>query len=85
MTDPVAAAVAAAREVFAVAYDPETFLVDEVATDALRRAHRARRLEHARPYGEFIAEWVQRRPPDQVLKYFGAWPSGAPNREVVRI
>ncbi len=74
-----------AREVFAVAFDPETLIVDEAATAELRRAQRARRLQHARPFSEFIAEWEQRRPPEQVLKYFGEWPSGAPNRAVVRI
>ena len=37
-----------AREVFAVAYDPETLIVDEAATAELRRAHRARRSA-ARP------------------------------------
>jgi hypothetical protein len=68
-----------------VVYDPETLIVDEAATDELRRSHRARRLQNARPYAEFIADWVERRPPEQVLKYFGEWPSGAPNRAVVRI
>ena len=68
-----------------VAYDPETLLVDERATGRCARAHRARRLEHGRPYAEFAAEWEQRRPPEDVLKYFGEWPSGAPNRDVVRI
>jgi acetophenone carboxylase len=74
-----------AREVYAVAYDPESLIVDEAVTGELRRAHRARRLENGRPYAEFIADWEQRRPPEQVLKYFGEWPSGAPNRAVVRI
>jgi acetophenone carboxylase len=71
--------------VFAVVYDPETLIVEEAATDELRRAHRERRLKHARPYAEFVADWEQRLPPEQVLKYFGEWPSGAPNRAVVRI
>jgi N-methylhydantoinase B/oxoprolinase/acetone carboxylase alpha subunit len=75
----------AAREVFAVAYDGETLMVDDKGTSELRREHRARRLERARPYAEFIADWEQRRPPDEVLKYFGEWPSGAANRKVVRI
>jgi acetophenone carboxylase len=74
-----------AREVFAVVYDPETLIVDQAATAEVRRAHRARRLQNARPYAEFIAEWEQRRPGEQVLKYFGEWPTGAPNRAVVRI
>jgi acetophenone carboxylase len=74
-----------ARHVFAVAYDPQTLLVDDRGTAELRSEHRARRLAHARPYAEFIAAWDQRRPPEAVLKYFGEWPSGAPSRQVVRI
>ncbi|HEX6021723.1 MAG TPA: hydantoinase B/oxoprolinase family protein [Solirubrobacter sp.] len=74
-----------ARNVFCVAYDAETLIVDEEGTRALRDAHRKRRLESGRPYAEFVAEWEQRLPPEQVLKYFGEWPSGTPNRTVVRI
>jgi acetophenone carboxylase len=74
-----------AREVFAVVYDPETLIVDEAGTRALRDAHRARRLQHARPYTEFLTDWETRRPPEDALKYFGEWPSGALNRSVVRI
>jgi acetophenone carboxylase len=74
-----------AREVFGVVYDPETLLINEAATRERRQEHRDRRLAQARPYGEFIAAWERRRPPEAVLKYFGEWPSGAPNRPVVRI
>jgi acetophenone carboxylase len=74
-----------AREVYAVVYDPDTLIADDEATRAARERVRVERLERGRPYDEFVAEWEQRRPPDQVLKYFGEWPSGAPNREVVRI
>ncbi len=75
----------AAREVFAVAYDTESLIVDEEATRGLRAEHRSRRLQRGRPYAEFAAEWARRRPPEDALKYFGEWPSGAPNRDVVRI
>ena len=74
-----------AREVFGVLYDTESLIVDEDATRDARQAHRARRLERGRPYAEFIADWERRLPPDDALKYFGEWPSGAPNRDVVRI
>ena len=74
-----------AREVFAVRYDSETLLIDGPATEKLRGEHRARRLAQGRPYAEFAAEWEQRRAPEAVLKYFGEWPSGKPNRQVVRI
>ena len=68
-----------ARNVFCVAYDAETLIVDEEGTRALRAEHRKRRLSSGRPYAEFAAEWEERRPPEQVLKYFGEWPflSGA--------
>ncbi len=74
-----------AREVFGVVYDLETMLVDEEQTRIRREQHRTRRLANARPYAEFIADWEQRRPPDAVLKYFGEWPSGRPNRHVLRV
>jgi N-methylhydantoinase B/oxoprolinase/acetone carboxylase alpha subunit len=74
-----------ARKVCCVAYDPETLIVDQEGTRALRQEHRERRLSQGRPYAEFAAEWEERLPPEQVLKYFGEWPSGAPNRTVVRI
>lgn len=74
-----------ATEVYAVVYDPATLIPDEPATEAARERVRARRLEAGRPYDEFVTDWEPRRPPPQALKYFGEWPSGAPNREVVRI
>ena len=74
-----------ARNVFCVAYDPETLIVDEEGTRALRDAQREKRRSEAKPYDEFVAEWETGVPPEQVLKYFGEWPSGAPNRTVVRI
>jgi N-methylhydantoinase B/oxoprolinase/acetone carboxylase alpha subunit len=74
-----------ARNVYCVEYDPETLIVDEEATRRSRDGHRQRRLAQGRPYAEFAEEWEQRRPPEQVLKYFGEWPSGRPNRDVVRI
>jgi N-methylhydantoinase B/oxoprolinase/acetone carboxylase alpha subunit len=74
-----------ARNVYRVAYDEETLILDESGTRDLRAAERERRLSEGRPYAEFVADWEQRRPPDQVLKYFGEWPSGRPNRDIVRI
>jgi N-methylhydantoinase B/oxoprolinase/acetone carboxylase alpha subunit len=74
-----------ARNVYCVEYDEETLIVDEEATRRARDEHRQRRLTEGRPYAEFAAEWEQRRPPEQVLKYFGEWPSARPNRDVVRI
>ena len=75
-----------AREVFAVVYDPETLICRRgrprpSCAGAPGAAARARRgpTPSSSPIG------CSGGPPEQVLKYFGEWPSGAPNRAVVRI
>lgn len=74
-----------AREVCKVAYEVATLMVDAAATEALRSAERVDRLRRGRPYAEFLADWQERRPPDEALDFFGKWPSGEKNREIVRI
>ncbi len=74
-----------AANVYRIVYDPETLIADLDATRRAREEQRARRLEHGRPFAEFIADWERRRPPDDAIRYFGAWPSGEPNRDVVRV
>jgi acetophenone carboxylase len=74
-----------AREVWKVVFDDATLVVDAEATEALRRAERLERVARGRPYDEFVAEWSQRQPPQEVLEYFGAWPSGEKTREIIRI
>lgn len=75
----------AAREVWKVAFDTRTLTVDQAATDDLRRAEREARIERGQPYDKFIAEWNRHKPPESVLEYFGAWPSGEKIREIIRI
>jgi N-methylhydantoinase B/oxoprolinase/acetone carboxylase alpha subunit len=74
-----------ARDVYRVVFDPETLLLDEEATRQARAAERQARARRGRPYAEFIERWSARRPPEEILAYYGEWPSAAPNREVVRI
>jgi acetophenone carboxylase len=74
-----------AREVYHVAFDEQTMLLDVEGTRLAREAARQERRRRARPYAEFAAEWGTRRPPEEILTYYGEWPSAAPNREVVRI
>jgi hypothetical protein len=61
-----------AREIFAVAVDPVTFILDVDATDALRAEARAARLERGKPYAEFVEGFVTPEPPKDLL-YYGAW------------
>lgn len=76
---------ATAVRVYRVVLDPETLTVDETATSAARAEERRARLARAKPYAEFVAAWAQKRPHPQALKFFGTWPEGKPNRQVIRI
>jgi acetophenone carboxylase len=76
---------ATATRVYKVVLDPETLTVDEAATLEARTAERKARLARAKPYHAFVAEWSQKRPHPQALKFFGSWPDAKPNREVIRI
>jgi N-methylhydantoinase B/oxoprolinase/acetone carboxylase alpha subunit len=74
-----------AREIYRVAYDPETLKVDAEETARLRDAERRARLERGRAWADFDAEWSELRPPDEILAWFGSWPDGAPAGPVVRM
>jgi hypothetical protein len=74
-----------ARDVYRVVFDPDTLLLDREATERARNAERKERARRGRPYSEFVAEWSTRRPPEEILTYYGEWPSADRNREVVRI
>jgi acetophenone carboxylase len=64
----------AAENIYHVVYDPETFRVDVEATEHSRARERQRRLEQSLDYDEFERQWLAKRPPDHVLKYYGNWP-----------
>jgi N-methylhydantoinase B/oxoprolinase/acetone carboxylase alpha subunit len=74
-----------ARDVYFVAYDPETLTVDGEATERLRAAERERRKARGKRWDEFHREWDELRPPDEAIKYYGTWPDAQKNREVIRI
>ncbi|WP_327371014.1 hydantoinase B/oxoprolinase family protein [Streptomyces sp. NBC_01217] len=61
-----------ARDIFAVAYDPATFVLDVEGTRALRARARKDRLERGKPYAEFVKEFVTSEPSDE-LHYYGSW------------
>lgn len=74
-----------ARDVFGVVVDPLRFSVDVDATTARRAVLRQSRRDKAKPYDQWVKNWGTGRPPEQALKWFGTWPEGKPNRDVVRI
>jgi N-methylhydantoinase B/oxoprolinase/acetone carboxylase alpha subunit len=64
----------AAERVYCVALGDDG-TVDEEATEERRAAERRRRLEEAKPYDEFMAEWSERKPPESALELYGEWPA----------
>jgi acetophenone carboxylase len=65
-----------ATNIYKVALSADGKRIDEEQTQALRDAERQNRLQRGRPYDEFVQEWSQKMPPESILQWFGAWPSG---------
>ena len=61
-----------AGNIYHVCMDPETAAVDLEATEQARREERAARLRRAKPYAEFVRDWVTPTPPAH-LPFFGSW------------
>jgi acetophenone carboxylase len=73
-----------AERIHHVAWNPERRRVDPVATEERRAAERQARLQRGRPYAEFEAEWSQKRPPEEILAYYGSWPDARPLQPIMR-
>ncbi len=65
----------AAQNIYKIAYDEQTLRLDSETTEALRAEARAERLKRAKPYNKFEKEWMKRKPADEILKYYGAYPN----------
>jgi hypothetical protein len=66
-----------ARDVYKVVYREDNLVVDVEATELARKAEREARIARGRPYAEWEADWARRRPPAELLRYYGAWPQGS--------
>ncbi len=75
----------AATNVYHVAYDTETWTADEEKTAELRKQEREDRLRRAKSYDEFEKEWLKKRPPEDMLTYYGSWPDAKIVRPIIRI
>ncbi len=74
-----------ARNVYKVAYDGERPVVDEAETARLRAGEREARRARGLTWDDFHAEWDELSPPEEAVRYYGTWPDGRKNREVIRI
>lgn len=62
----------AARRIFKVAFDSRALSIDAEETENLRTVERKERKRRARPYDEFVKDWIRPTPPD-ALPYYGSW------------
>jgi len=76
-----------ARNVYRVAFDIETLLVDVEETRRLRDDERQARIRRGRPFAEFEKAWTQAVPPAG-LPFYGCWEradeiyAGSPERKM---
>ena len=47
-------------------------------------AARRARIARGRPYAAFEAEWLQRKPPEEILTWYGSWPDAKPLQPLMR-
>jgi N-methylhydantoinase B/oxoprolinase/acetone carboxylase alpha subunit len=73
-----------AENIYQVVWDPERRRVDAAATEERRTAERQARLARGRPYAEFEAEWSEKRPPEEILAFYGSWPDAKVLQPVMR-
>jgi len=65
-----------ARNVYHVALDEQTLEIDVAETERLRAQERDQRKERGKPYDEFMKEWLEKRPSDEILRFYGPWHEG---------
>jgi acetophenone carboxylase len=73
-----------ARQMYRVAYDEERRKVDPEKTKELRDAERHARLQRGKSYDSFHEEWSKKKPPEEILQYYGSWPDAKPLGPVFR-
>jgi acetophenone carboxylase len=74
----------AASNIYHVSYDAQRRRVDLAATQERRGQERQARLARGRPYDEFEREWLQKRPPAEILTWYGSWPDAQMVQPIMR-
>jgi acetophenone carboxylase len=73
-----------AQNIYKVSYNPETLKLDLEKTKKLREEERRARINRGKPFDEFIKEWEKKRPPENILNYYGSWPHAEPVQPIYR-
>ncbi|HJX12081.1 MAG TPA: hydantoinase B/oxoprolinase family protein [Dehalococcoidales bacterium] len=74
-----------AENVYHVAFDPETLEVDHEKTGELRNREREDRKARGMTWEEFEKEWCPLHPSPEAMDYYGSWPEGRKEREIIRM
>ena len=65
----------AAKEIYRVAYDPASLMIDQEKTTRFREEERANRKKRGVPFETFEKEWLTLKPDQEIMEFYGDWPS----------
>jgi N-methylhydantoinase B/oxoprolinase/acetone carboxylase alpha subunit len=74
-----------ANNVYHVVYDLTNWTADVYETEKVRSKEKEKRKKRGIPYHEFVKEWSKKKPPEEMLRYYGSWPDAEKVSEIVRI
>ncbi|MGB9403364.1 MAG: hydantoinase B/oxoprolinase family protein [Candidatus Acidiferrales bacterium] len=63
-----------AQHIYRIAYDSERHRVDVEKTREQRAETRRARLGRGKSFDDFHQEWNKKRPPEEILQWYGTWP-----------
>ena len=63
-----------AQHIYRIAYDSERHRVDVEKTKEQRAETRRARLGRGKSFDDFHQEWNKKRPPEEILQWYGTWP-----------
>jgi len=73
-----------AQNIYRIATDPVRGKLDAEKTKSLRDDERRSRLARGKSFDDFHIEWNQKRPPSDILQFYGRWPDAHPLAPVFR-
>lgn len=74
-----------AENIYKIAYDKTKLRIDEEQTKILRENEKTARINRGKPYADFEKEWLNKKPPEEILEFFGSWPDGNVVSPITRI
>jgi acetophenone carboxylase len=75
---------AVAENVYKVVWDEGLQRVDREASEKKLKAELTARIKRGKPYAEFVKEWEKKKPPEEILAYYGSWPDAKITAPIMR-